>query len=582
MARHERASNILDLMMPTFSGTKDDFGKELVPPLPLLFDRVSEGRNIVSEAPLLSLPMEIIALILRNLHSAALASLAFVNSDCRQLARSRQFASLHFDYSDRAIGLIHQLLDEASERMASNGLMEKMALGPCIRRVTIATHPGWVTYRHGVELSDEFVALTEVEQNERLNAACESYFDSYLSSIESLLLKPAVLPHLELLDWEDTVSLQPSFFDAMAKSTARHLKIKGPSVSYPFRVNTSNPWPLRSLNLEMFVNFKDLELDMSPLYTSLLCSSASTLKSLEWGSRCGGEIRTDLLGPCPSFPLLRNLRLLHLRLVDATLLKELVQDKLVALDADTESSTISSTFFANRGSVPALETFVWNTPHIQKIPCPSFLQANPQIRKLNLQYAVNTVYLEERILPLLAHQFSNLRSLYLIWDSKDIPQTSLDSISKITTLEQLSISAGEQYGWRHDWYIDHDTLRAHLCQLKSLKRLAVSRDTYSTAGFTKAYDRYYECKWQRFDDSLREDWTDEMFEIEHRERMLQEATRYIEVLPQLHWVYLGQIPMAIEEDHQQNTRIPRPLTLERDDCWTLLREMFGWKGLSST
>lgn len=580
MAEHEKASNILDLMMPMFSGTKDDFGSGIVPPLPLLFDRVSEGRDMISQAPLLRLPLEIVALILRHLPPSALASLAFVNSDCRQLARSRQFASIHFDYSDRTMGLINQLQKEAAERQASHGSTAGMAIGPCIRRLTIATHPGWVKHRHDVDLSEEFVALEKPEQTRRLNSACKLYFDSYLSSIDDLLSTPVVLPHLELLDWEDTVCLESSFFDAIAKSNVHHLKISGGSVGAPFKVDTSHPWPLRTLTLEMGVNFKEIDLDLSPLYTSLLGCSASTLTSLEWSMRYPGQIRTDLLSPCPSFPRLSSLRLHFLRLADTTLLKELVHDGLVALDTNTELSPPCSAFFVQRGLVRSLETFIWHTPNIEKSPSISFLKANPQIRKLRIELAVKTVYLEEQILPLLSHRFSNLTSLSLAWDSKDIPWTSLEYISKITALEKLCIGAGEQCGWRHDWCVDHDMIRSHLSQLRDLKKLAFTRDTYGCIGSTEEYERYYVDKLPILEDIARDDWTEEMFEEKHRGRMVREATEYAKIFPQLDWIYLGQIPMAIEED-SQHMRIPRPLTFERDDCWTLLRGIFGWNGLLS-
>ena len=191
---------ILDLMMPMFSGTKDDFGKETVPPLPLFFDRVSEGREPISGSRLFRLPQEILNVVVQSVPEVSLASFALANSDCRQLARSRQFASLHFDYSDQTLAIINQLQQEAVERSNNDGLTGKPALGPCIRRLTVATHPGWVNFRHDVELSEDFNSLPKREQSKRLNNACSAFFGSYLTSIQDLLSNRAVLPHLELLD----------------------------------------------------------------------------------------------------------------------------------------------------------------------------------------------------------------------------------------------------------------------------------------------------------------------------------------------------------------------------------------------
>ena len=57
---------ILDLLIPILRGTKDDYGKEIVPPLPLSFERVNEGRPPLSAAPLLNLPFEILGSILHR------------------------------------------------------------------------------------------------------------------------------------------------------------------------------------------------------------------------------------------------------------------------------------------------------------------------------------------------------------------------------------------------------------------------------------------------------------------------------------------------------------------------------------
>ena len=49
----------------------------------------------------------------------SLAALAFVNSECRQLARSSQFAYVCFELSRRSIDLLHRLRDECETRSTS-------------------------------------------------------------------------------------------------------------------------------------------------------------------------------------------------------------------------------------------------------------------------------------------------------------------------------------------------------------------------------------------------------------------------------------------------------------------------------
>ncbi len=74
----------------------------------------------------------------------------------------------------------------------------------------------------------------------------------------------------------------------------------------------------------------------------------------------------------------------------------------------------------------------------------------------------------------------------------------------------------------------------------------------------------------------------ETFEEEYRELLLQEADGYVEKMPQLEWIYLGQIPMAVELCLERGRKIARPLASKRNSCRTLLQEMFGWKGLLPT
>lgn len=45
-----KGSEILDLFLTTFSGHKDEYGKDVVPPLPLYFVHVNEGQRPLSSA----------------------------------------------------------------------------------------------------------------------------------------------------------------------------------------------------------------------------------------------------------------------------------------------------------------------------------------------------------------------------------------------------------------------------------------------------------------------------------------------------------------------------------------------------
>jgi hypothetical protein len=136
MAQWHPYTDISGLLLSMFSGGPDEYGHEIAPPAPLAFDRVNEGRASKSNAPLLRLPLEVLGYISDYVSPDSLAAFALVNTDCRQLARSRQFASVLLDYSDASLGLIKKLLDEGLERRESdNNLTRAPSLGGCIRRI---------------------------------------------------------------------------------------------------------------------------------------------------------------------------------------------------------------------------------------------------------------------------------------------------------------------------------------------------------------------------------------------------------------------------------------------------------------
>ena len=99
--------------MPIFS--KDYHGRERMPPLPLSFALVNERRSSRSHTALFKLPTEILNLIIQSLASDSLTSLALVNRDCLQMARSRQFASINLEYDSTGFQIRHKLLSEGQQ-----------------------------------------------------------------------------------------------------------------------------------------------------------------------------------------------------------------------------------------------------------------------------------------------------------------------------------------------------------------------------------------------------------------------------------------------------------------------------------
>ena len=106
-------------------------GKSRPKPLLLSLAAAMEGRPLFSDSVLFSkLPIEVLYMVIGYLDREALAKLATLNSDCRQLARSWQFRSWSFDYQDVQRDL--SLLRETNERAKNNGKTSKAALGACV------------------------------------------------------------------------------------------------------------------------------------------------------------------------------------------------------------------------------------------------------------------------------------------------------------------------------------------------------------------------------------------------------------------------------------------------------------------
>ena len=586
--------NILSLLMPVFSGGgKDDYGKDSVPPLPLSIDRASEGRFPNSTARLLQFPPEIISHILGYVPSDSLANLALVNGDCRQLARSRQFTCVHLDYSNKSLALIDHLHAEGLKREAIRDEPAGCAIGACIRRITVATHPGWVSHRHGIALDEDFLALPESVRDQSLAIASKAFFEFYIPSILRILANPRILPHLELLDWEDMIDLPRSFFNNLTCATSQHLKlfragIEEDSSVEPARKSVAQRWPLRTLHLEIQPSFdKRNEIGTSLTCSSILHLCSSTLESLVWTSVFIDKKEIHTFGNDSSHlaPRFENLRVLKLGVhwhMDSLMWGALVRDGLTVLRADTEADATSIDYFRDRGTIPSLKTFVWTTPRISADHSLGFLGDNTQLQHLSFTYVVSPQLLKKRLLPLLSKSFLYLTTLSLLWDDTSIPSSSLEVISRLKGLRQLHLSAGEQYGWKHDWLINHETMRCYVGQLTSLRKLALSRDSYvveplgERGHHVDLYSSYYDLRsvpgkyWD-----LRHGARERVWERIHKGKILGEANKYMRMLPDLEWLYFGQLPMGITYSARKQRKVVDPLSEGRDECWTFLQEMFN-------
>jgi hypothetical protein len=219
---------------------------------------------------------------------------------------------------------------------------------------------------------------------------------------------------------------------------------------------------------------------------------------------------------------------------------------------------MTSLYFKNRGTIPSLESFVWTSHWLPSDHNLEFLRSNIQLSKLKISFAASPMLLEEQLLPLLSRSFSRLKSLSLVWDDTRISDSALELISSLQSLEQICLSAGAQFGWRHNWLIDHDAMRRHLVKLTGLRKIAFCRDSYDKSALAEI-DSYYEFQipmpeegelspaYSRRGASLAEIW-----ESQHQHRILVEADKYIRILPKLEWLYFGQLPMSVIKRHGES------------------------------
>ncbi|RYP76361.1 hypothetical protein DL771_001800 [Monosporascus sp. 5C6A] len=630
--------DISNMMITPLSGIQNDqFGKENNVRLPLLLDRVMEGRARKSESRLLQLPAELLGDIADELadDKPTLASLALVNSDCRQLARSCQFAEVCFDYSPQAIGLLHKLLDECLERQNSS---RNLTIGSCIRRVTMAADVQWMARRNEKlyesiwgETSSQFTK----EDTQLLREEGSKQYEAYRNCV--LRVISGAMPNLEYVGWHDRYLVYEDFFALLSRSPAQHLILHRVPLNQPYILEppvTPATWPLRSLSLSVREAFRfgadfgadeqtapeeplmegqrqDTPRSMSLFYITLFQRCAPTLEFLKWSDQSIG------LGGAPcsfgdtriSFPRLRTADLLYHSKLDKTVFASF-------LDAPLRHLCLPSHFdvdqlrepLATLGTLRHLETLV--LPQVDTKEKASLLQPfltrHPHISKLSVSEREGArgddQFLSSQIIPLLRpDRFVNLRSLSLAFGdgttsaergprSTTIPESSLEAIGKLVSLEQLCLSAGIRYGWRTQWLINHDILRKHLVGLTKLKKLAFSRDTYSPNPIFAMLDEvegYYSMRdvgreqkaaaraRPELDNSHEGLADDEIWERAHRNLMLDEADKYAVLLPDLESILCGQRPMGIRRSPGRGGPARAfPLTEERDECYTFLRRTF--------
>ncbi|KAL4901283.1 hypothetical protein BDW74DRAFT_181860 [Aspergillus multicolor] len=199
---------------------------------------------------------------------SSLASLALVNSDYRQLARSCQFRTVVFDYSPKSNALLVELQGETLERGDSeDNRTKRPSVGACIRCVRAKLN----------DVSQAWIKAMKDNRNES-----RSLYDSRLTQIVPHL------PHLDTLDLSNLVTIDSTFLNLLANSRSKHLRhlrlqgYVGPEITN-IRIDEGASWPLESLDIEVrleLMNNEERDIDSSRYWDSLFRACSSTLQSL--------------------------------------------------------------------------------------------------------------------------------------------------------------------------------------------------------------------------------------------------------------------------------------------------------------
>ncbi|OTB14912.1 hypothetical protein K445DRAFT_318822 [Daldinia sp. EC12] len=619
-----------------FPGSKMGYhGRQKIVPRALVLDRVMEGQQLASQSRLLQLPSDILADIVNLLigDRRTLASLALVNSDCRQLARSSQFAEIDFNYaSPRARELLSKLDQERVSRM--NNSNRGLTIGACVRRIITASYPSFDIHFMGRE-TDRTKTLEEREEQ------AHQQYKLIRADLQRVIC--SALPNLEMIVWHDTYPMDISFLKDIMRSPAQHVWLRRlPIEKKVIPTLLEQPaipsiWPLRSLVISLYLELlprepkrEETQFDPAParFFEAILRSCASTLESLTWLLR-NYSLNRWPIPPLSSDSLVSFPRLQFLRIGESgpprSLLPLLFNAPLRHISVHLQPDFELRDILDNCGTLWNLETLVMapvpeSREYAESIA--GFIKRHEHVKKLQVaedpQTPGETAHLDTCIIPLFsAGTFERLRTLSLMWGGGDyrksepymvsVPGASLAAIACLASLEELKLSVGTGGGSNCQWLVDHDELRSVLSNLKKLRGLALDHDIYPWGVISEAnMGRYYVI--QSFTEDEMSDATarpdleenpedlarvinrrenDEeyferghiLLELLHRNRMLKLAEVWAATFPSLEWAYFGERFMGIEVDREDTSRKKAvPLTKSRNEHCQFLVDVFSLAG----
>ncbi|KAF9078194.1 hypothetical protein BDP27DRAFT_1310961 [Rhodocollybia butyracea] len=545
---------------------------------PLAFDRANRGRPIKSRFPLFRLPIEVLHDVAPHIPSSDLETLALIDRDCRQLARSVQFFSVTLTCSDVSLGILEALLIEVQEGARSE---YTQALGPCIRHITIDIGcPALVETRLArfPTMAAFYNSLT----------GPKSAQDAYLRALATILDNS--LPNLQSLNWQSRIKIPAELVQSLTLCAARHVVIDHAVLDcYSDAPNFygSTKWPIESLALDVEwfpSDWRDTD-SCATTIAKMLQATSLTLETFSWkGTRL--PLLLSFGQETIDFPRLRTLSLNAVPMQDFSILSSFLSStsRITSLEVSS-SDTLTVEFLGHRGQIPSLECFTWlnQSNPLAEEDIITFIQANPQLHSLSICQPLPSTTIDTHILPSIKSDFRHVTSLHLVWDSTSIPEISLGVIGNLHLLRKLWLSAGNQVGWCNNWEIEHEVVLDVLRPLHQLECLAFSRDSYKVEGhplFDSSIEGYYvnsvfpsDVHFQDYlmsdEQSLLNKVTGLTFHASatfdqarylqirlrkaawerwHQQKMVELAKEYASIFPRLNWCYIGQYPMRVEQD----------------------------------
>jgi hypothetical protein len=563
---------------------------------PLTLDRANRGCPLTSTSPIFQLPIELLGSIIQYLNHADLASLALVDRDCRQLARSIQFSTLKLDYYR---GTTSSLLAKLETEQESGS--QEPTIGACVRRLIVTDMPDLPNQEFIRDLAQQ--PLDPLHQSKK---------NAYISALCAVIA--GALPNLLAIDWNVSVTLSPYFLRSIAVSPVKHLRLCDVSLGrayiaweVPLDMALRDPkWALETLDVTAVG--KVFHRDSALL--DIIRQASPTLRALALRSNIiSWKIPLTVGEKVPIFPSLHVLLLASIG-VDGDALAILIgkSTQLRAMFVDSTGAGISYNMRLT-GKVHTLERFYWIRHHADNYSdVLAFIDANPQLRSFETASPLPPLFVCDRLLPRLS-RFQDLTSLSLIWEGKNIPGDALHLLGFIATLRNVWLSAGDQTT-HHDWVIDHTAIRDSLAPLHHLKSLAFSQDTYSMWWTRESSQRYYTIKEVPLenyfayldieeidqiemmnevandcgvegDESAAQGFLQQIRDIEdvaweryHQQCMVGLGTWYAEYFSALEWCYIGQLSMVIR-DHRGSREADLDIT-ERDIALKVLKKK--WEG----